>query len=54
MKLFYEYIKLKSEVLLCKIIGKLIKPKPKPKLLLGRWNLKYNHMKYYENKDYPY
>jgi hypothetical protein len=23
-------------------------------LLLGRWNLKYNHMKYYENKKYPY
>jgi hypothetical protein len=21
---------------------------------LGRWNLKYEHMKYYEGKQYPY
>lgn len=28
--------------------------RPQEKLLLGRWNLKYNHTKYYENKNYPY
>ena len=27
--------------------------KTKP-LLLGHWNLKYKHIKYYENKNYPY
>lgn len=32
-------------------IYKWMKHKP---LLLGRWNLKYNDMKYYENKNYPH
>jgi hypothetical protein len=27
--------------------------KEKP-LVLGRWNLKYKHMDYYENKEYPH
>lgn len=22
--------------------------------ILGRWNLKYKHIQYYENKNYPY
>ena len=36
-----------------KIINKMLFKTPK-KVLLGRWNLKYNHTKYYENKNYPY
>lgn len=41
------------KVLFFKFIGKFYKSNNE-KILLGRWNLKHDHMKYYENKDYPY